>query len=55
MDDLRMKIVDAMRYMEFSKGPGFYFVEWNGKPYQAADTFDLVEEVLADLREEANA
>lgn len=52
MDKLRMQIVNAMRYMEFSYGPGFYCVEWNGKPYQAADTFDLVEQVLADLKEE---
>jgi len=44
-----------MHRLDYSTGAVLYCVTWNGKPYQGADVSDLVEKVLADLREEADA
>jgi len=49
---LREQIIDAMHVIEFSTGSVLYAVTWRKKPYQAKDTHDLVEMVLADVKGE---
>jgi len=46
---LREQIIDAMHVIKFSTGSVLYAVTWGKKPYQAKDTHDLVEMVLADF------
>lgn len=45
---LREQIIDAMHVIKFSTGRVLYAVEWDKQSYQAKDTHDLVEMVLAD-------